>query len=107
MKEITCVLAVLCMSLSGCRAFQPEYSLFKTDHEERTDELWRQGYGYNNPNVDRIKNRQTPLNFDGSPNTFESAAEGIGERAIGSVIAFAIFEGVPAIFRGLSEKLRR
>jgi len=81
--------------------------LFKSDHEEEIDELWRQGYGYNNPNVERIKNRQVPLNFDGSPNTFESAAKDVGERAIGNVLAFVIFEGVPAVFRGLSEKFRR
>jgi len=105
-KSTSCTLIVLFCLLSGCHALQPEYSLFKTDHEERIDELWRQGYGYSNPNVDRIKNSQTPLNFDGSPNNFESAAKDVGERAIGNVFAFAIFEGVPAVFRGLSEKLR-
>jgi hypothetical protein len=107
MKSITCFALVTFISLSGCRTLQPEYSLFKGEQEERTDELWRQGYGYKNPNVDRIRNGQEPLNLNGSPNTFESAAEDVGERAVGNAIAFAIFEGVPAIFRGLSKKLRR
>lgn len=107
MKSTLCILIVLFCALSGCRALQPEYSLFKTDHEERVDELWRQGYGYSNPNVDRIKNGQTSLNFDGTPNNFESAGKDVGERAIGNALAFAIFEGVPAMFRGLSEKLSR
>jgi len=107
MKPITCLAIVVCIALSGCRTLKPEYSLFKSEQEERTDELWRQGYGYNNPNVERIRNGQEPLNSDGSPNTFESAAEDVGERAIGNAIAFAIFEGVPALFRGLSDRFRR
>jgi len=30
------------------------------------DPLWHQGYGFNNPNNERIKNGQPVLNFDGS-----------------------------------------
>lgn len=30
------------------------------------DPSWRQGYGFNNPNPDRIRNGQPVLNFDGS-----------------------------------------
>ncbi|WP_186774929.1 hypothetical protein [Allorhodopirellula solitaria] len=30
------------------------------------DPLWRQGYGFNNPNNERIKNGEPVLNFDGS-----------------------------------------
>ena len=30
------------------------------------DPLWHQGYGFNNPNVERIKNGQPVLNFDGT-----------------------------------------
>lgn len=46
------------IAFSGCRAIRPDYSLFKTDHQEQVDQLWRQGFGYNNPNADRIKNGQ-------------------------------------------------
>lgn len=95
------------IAFSGCSTLRPDYSLFKTEHEEQVDQLWRQGFGYNNPNADRIKNGQEPLNFDGQPNTFESAATDIGERAIGNVFAAVLFEGVPALFRGISDKLRR
>ena len=55
----------------------------------------------------RMVKSQEPLNFDGQPNTFESAAKDIGERAIGNVFAAVLFEGVPALFRGISDKLRR
>lgn len=30
------------------------------------DPLWHQGYGFNNPNVERIRNGQPVLNFDGT-----------------------------------------
>lgn len=35
-------------------------------NREQIDQLWRQGYGFNNPNPERIRNKQAPLNFDGS-----------------------------------------
>lgn len=101
------MLLVLCIALSGCHTIKPKYSLFESDQEKSLDDLWQQGYGYNNPNVDRIKNDQTRLNFDGSPDTFGSAAKGIGNEIIGNLMAFIIFEAVPAIFVGLKEKFRR
>ncbi len=30
------------------------------------NEYWREGYGFNNPNADRIRQGLKPLNFDGS-----------------------------------------
>lgn len=93
--------------LSGCRTTRPDYSLFKSEQEQQTDSLWRQGFGYNNPNVDRIRSGQTPLNFDGEPNNFESAAKDVAGRAVGNAISFGIFEAVPAIYRGFRDKLQR
>ena len=105
--QFTYLWLAVCLSLSGCRAIQPDYSLFKTEHERSIDELWREGYGKDNPNIDRIRDRELPLNFDGTPNTFESTAEQVGERALGNALAFALFEGIPAMFRGLFEKIHR
>lgn len=48
---------VICTILSGCAS---------DDHLEHTNELWRQGYGFNNPNYDRIKKGEKPLNLNGS-----------------------------------------
>ena len=50
------------LGLSGLFGFGDE------DEEEGfdPDELWRQGYGFNNPNPERIRNGQPALNFDGS-----------------------------------------
>ena len=106
------VLCILLCSvlLSGCQSLsfqRPNYSLFKSEQEERTDALWRQGSGFNNPNVDRIRDGQTPLNFNGKPDNFQSAAEDIAGRAIGYALVFGIFEAVPTMFRGFANKLRR
>jgi hypothetical protein len=35
-------------------------------HDSEIDRLWRQGYGFNNPNAERIRKNQPPLNFDGT-----------------------------------------
>jgi hypothetical protein len=34
-----------------------------TPKESHLDRLWKQGYGFNNPNPERIRNGQKPLNF--------------------------------------------
>lgn len=31
--------------------------------ESHLDRLWKQGYGFNNPNPERVRNGQKPLNF--------------------------------------------
>jgi hypothetical protein len=33
--------------------------------ESQLDQLWKQGHGFNNPNPERIRNGQKPLNFGG------------------------------------------
>jgi hypothetical protein len=35
-------------------------------HDPEIDSLWRRGYGFNNPNYERIKNGLQPLHFDGT-----------------------------------------
>jgi hypothetical protein len=40
----------------------------KTPHEEmdeRLNELWEEGYGYNNPNAERIRQGLPPIPFQG------------------------------------------
>ena len=48
------VLATLLVFTSGCASSQKESHL---------DRLWKQGYGFNNPNPERIRNGQRPLKF--------------------------------------------
>ena len=47
-------LAIALVLTSGCAS---------TPKESHLDRLWKQGYGYNNPNSERIRNGQKPLNF--------------------------------------------
>ena len=37
-----------------------------SDEETMFDQLWREGYGFNNPNPERIRQGKPPLNFDGT-----------------------------------------
>ena len=107
MRSIRWIVLFSLVLLSGCSSLKPDYSLFKSDLEARTDALWKRGYGYNNPNPERIRNGQEPLNFDGKPDNLKTAVGDIGERAIGNVIAFTVFEAIPAVFRGFADKIRR
>lgn len=52
--------ALLMLLAAGC-ASDSEYSKRKRE----TDELWRAGYGFNNPNAERLKEGKPPLDFDG------------------------------------------
>ncbi len=36
-----------------------------SDEHQETDELWRGGYGFNNPNPERQKNGLPPVDFNG------------------------------------------
>lgn len=54
---LTACIAIL--NVAGC----------KSDSDPASDQLneyWREGYGYNNPNVDRMRKGLPPQNFDGS-----------------------------------------
>ncbi|MBV9123449.1 MAG: hypothetical protein JO112_08840 [Planctomycetes bacterium] len=50
-------LLIMGTALAGCA---------DDDHDSDINQLWRQGYGFHNPNYQRLKNGQKPLNFDGS-----------------------------------------
>jgi hypothetical protein len=56
------LVAVLCTSFActGCSTRRNEGS------DDHVDRLWRQGYGYKNPNPERVRQGLPPLNFDGS-----------------------------------------
>lgn len=51
------ILAAVVMFAAGCRSDRTQ---------SRNNSLWRSGYGFNNPNAERIKNGCPPVNFDGS-----------------------------------------
>lgn len=53
-RALGLTLATALVLTSGC-ASSPK--------ESHLDRLWKQGYGFNNPNPERIRNGQKPLNF--------------------------------------------
>ncbi len=57
MRTLGLMLATILFFGSGCASDQPE---------SEADRLWKQGYGYNNPNADRLRNGEPPVNFDGT-----------------------------------------
>ena len=56
MRMIRPIALLLLLFCAGCAS--------KRDSE--IDRLWRQGYGFNNPNPDRIQQGLPPVNFDGT-----------------------------------------
>ena len=48
-------LLLLLLALAGCAS---------DDHDDRLNDLWRQGYGSNNPNYDRARNGLPPVDFN-------------------------------------------
>ena len=53
------LVALTALHAAGCKS-APD------PQEQELNELWREGYGFNNPNADRIRKGLKPLNFDGS-----------------------------------------
>jgi hypothetical protein len=53
------VAALAALPAAGCKS-APD------PQEQELNELWREGYGFNNPNAERIQKGLKPLNFDGS-----------------------------------------
>ena len=92
MFKVITILVVACLLASGCAHFKPS-SRNSSDHSEfDADSLWRQGYGFDNPNSERLRNGQTPLNFNGQENSIEnqlknSAGAFVGQMMLDTVMA--------------------
>lgn len=89
----------------GCAGFS-EYRQQRTarrDNESRmgfVDANWRQGYGYNNPNNERLRQGLEPLNFDGS--TGKRKTNFAGEY-LGDLLGY----GVKSTAKGIVDWIRR
>jgi hypothetical protein len=58
-RALTLLLMTATLAVLGCKS---DESMLDPD----LNELWRAGYGYKNPNADRIRKGLPPLNMDGS-----------------------------------------
>lgn len=60
LRRLFCfALFATCAAAGGCASDEPK-------KDDTLNDLWKQGYGYNNPNADRLKQGLPPVNFDGS-----------------------------------------
>ncbi len=58
-KLLVLMLLAVCASFAGC-------ANDGDSHYDDMNTLWKQGYGYNNPNLDRAAKGLPPQNFDGT-----------------------------------------
>lgn len=57
-RKSLCIFSIVLLALVGC-------TTKKKKEDTYVDQLWRAGYGYNNPNPDRKKEGLPPVDFDG------------------------------------------
>lgn len=58
-REAFWIFLVLLLTLLGC-------TTEKKKDDTQIDQLWREGYGYNNPNAQRKKDGLPPVDWDGT-----------------------------------------
>lgn len=55
MKLAGLLIVLLIVTVAGCASDRNE--------QHPMDSLWKEGYGYNNPNAERIRNGEKPVGF--------------------------------------------
>lgn len=81
-----------CAQMQGTRSGRSEIQF-------DADSLWRQGYGFNNPNPQRHREGKSTVNFDGS--------EPGRPNLIGKLIGAALVESVRSIGREIGNRWQR
>lgn len=100
------ILVVLCLNL-GCAGFSQYRKDKIAERSQATssfqvDDLWKQGYGFNNPNPDRKKQGLEPLNFDGSTND-----RGFFDTLVTDMLGHALESAAQSAFKGAGRLLSR
>ena len=106
---ITALLGISCLaSTYGCAGFS-EYRRDRVHrrraselHSSQIDTLWKQGYGFNNPNNDRFRAGRDPVNFDGKTDSERRQENGYFGELFGDMMAYgtkSIFTAIVNIFR--------
>jgi hypothetical protein len=72
MRRTILFLLLLISVGGGCRVSSPVKSTDRGKDEFCADTLWRQGYGFNNPNLERMRTGLKPVNFDGREHNAKS-----------------------------------
>ena len=86
-------LLVLILTLSlGCAS-----SDRRTSFDYNHDQLWKQGFGFGNPNPDRLRAGLEPVNFDGSTD----------KERIGDIAGDLLGQAIGKIGQSLWDSIRR
>lgn len=86
----------------GCAGFwqHRESQIARRDHRTSTsgplDAVWKAGYGFNNPNPDRVRQGLEPVGFDGRTDDDESFFEGWVGNFLGDMITYGFKSSVVA-----------
>lgn len=101
-RTLILLTAYVCLlSVMGCAGFR-EYRREEAEErklaerERSADWLnsnWKSGYGFNNPNAERIRQGLEPVNFDGSRDS-EREEKGFFDEMIGNFVGDSIEYGV-------------
>ncbi len=78
-----CCMLLLCI-FWGC----------SSSRESNLDNLWQQGYGFNNPNVERIREGKPPVDFRGNEQTFSNSLKNVGSEIVMQTVGGIIQSGV-------------
>lgn len=109
-RHITVLLCIGCfLSTSGCAGF----SKFHSEQTSRrrsakrltsqTDTTWKQGYGFNNPNNERVNQGLDPVNFDGKTDREREKKGGYFSDLAGDLLVF----GVKSSYTKIASRLQR
>lgn len=96
--------AAICVAGAGCATSSDKYDSQRKEtdriYEETINGPWKAGYGFNNPNPERMKKGLPPLNFDGTVAT--EKRESIGDQIVSGIFD-SIFEAIGHCLSKLGE----
>ena len=104
-RWVILLLLLVFASSFGCAGFS-EYRRQKVERRraqnqmrDSTNALWKEGYGFNNPNNDRRREGLPPVNFNGTPER--------KNNYVGDLIGDMITYSAKSTFTAVADRLRR
>ena len=104
MYRKTAILLLMLLPAVGCAGFmdfrhaqldrrKARRLVERQEHMSNIDGLWKSGYGFYNPNPDRIRQGLDPVNFDGKTDQERRKSESVIGRYLGNLMGDAILYG--------------
>lgn len=102
--RICCLASTLgCAGFSDFRNDQVDRHKARNQQTSRVDSMWKQGYGFNNPNNDRRRQGLDPANFDGKTDCERRNKGGYLSVLFGDMFVY----GVKSTFVAIANRFRR